>query len=282
MVHCLVNSSPWLDSSISGWETTQPDWRSQKWVRDDHESTNRMESCQLPRRRGKFLRHLSALGDAWGEPLRDARRLQGIARLEEDEVDVLKRATLRFRHEEIHDDEGEGVGADVDEVVLPADGREGDGGDLGDEEVKEPVGAAGHGGDLRADARGRDLGRVHEGDEEKADRVAGEGHEVEDERAAGDDRVVRVRGEAGEADHGDAHQGRAGHEEIAAAEAVDQEDGERGHEELPRLQTAANDAAQRRGISEIVLEDFVRVEGDDIDAAHLPQDVDGDGEQRAV
>lgn len=81
---------------------------------------------------------------------------------------------------------------------------------------------------------------------------------------------------------GYAHEERSRHEEFSASEAIDKEDRTRRHEELPRLQTRRDDPTCDCAVMEILLEDCVGVEGDDIDAAHLCEDVDADGDEGAV
>lgn len=127
-----------------------------------------------------------------GQFLRNPHRIKDTLRLPKNLINLLERATSRLRIEEAKDNSRTQTDAGIDNIIPPVDTIEADGGDFRDEKVKQPVRRGSHGRDLCAGLQGRDLGGVHERDEEQADEEPDEGEEVEQNRSRGGTCILQV------------------------------------------------------------------------------------------
>lgn len=183
--------------------------------------------------------------------------------LDEDVINLLERAALGLRVEEIINNDGRQVDCRVYDVVAPRDVLETDRRHLGDEEVEQPIRRRRHGRHLGADAQRHNLRRVHERHKKEADGEKEQRDKVEEDRGAGGGFVAQVRLEPGKRRGRDGHADGAADEQLAAPDAVDEEDGEARRNRLPQLKAGGDDAGDSAGVAELLLEDCRRVESDD-------------------
>lgn len=200
----------------------------------------------------------------------------------EDIVNSLQVTVHGLRVEDV-DDEGDAAGDDgVHDIVLVADGVEGDGGDHDDNEVPEPVVSGGDGGHGDTEPDGGDLGTVEEVSAEEAEGVEGVEEEDEEGRHDGGGVVLAEAVGDGEDDHADAHAGAADHEDGATAETVDGDEGDEAAQELPGHGAGGEDAGQVGVHVEVLFEDGRRVHGDQVTTAHLLEELQRHAEPKPV
>ena len=153
---------------------------------------------------------------------------------------------------------------------------------LRDEEVEEPGEGGADAADAGAQVHGRDLAGVQEGDAEEAEDVD-EVVEIEEEDGALERAfVVRVGDQPRQARHADGHAGGAAEHQLAAAEAVDGEGADDGAEDNYALGCGGEDLGLGGAEAEIDFVDGRGVVGDRVDAGHLKEDLDDDGQHDAV
>ena len=143
-------------------------------------------------------------------------------------VDLLEAFSRRFNDEIVDDGHEGGVEDGVEQVDAPVEVVDADGRRLHDDIVEQPVAGRGERGTFGPHAERVDLGRVQPGGGDPAE---AKGEEVERDEDGRDDAgdvvsvVVADLGADGDAEEGDGHGGRHGHEQRAAAEPFDEEEG---------------------------------------------------------
>lgn len=221
----------------------------------------------------RTLRALSKQHIALNPPGRDGKELIAHVRAcrhREDIIQLLERALLRLGHpqEDHHQRAHVQAGVEAKRARRPEhtqQPREGDG---------EHGGPAETGGDGPGHAdfavrEGEDFGGVGEGDGAFAGGV--KGREEEDEErdhaevglAAGRDEEAETGGE-----EGPGHVGKGEEQESAAAPGVNRPDSRPGKDEIHQTETPGGEQSAYVACA-CLYEDGGRVEGDDVDAAHL-------------
>ena len=143
-------------------------------------------------------------------------------------IDLLEALPRRLDDEEVDDGNEGGVEDGVEQVETPVEVVDADGRGLHHNVIEQPVAGRGERGAFGAHAERVDLGRVQPG---SGDPAEAKGEEVERDEDGRDDAgdvvpvVVADFGADGDAEEGDGHGGRHGHEQRAPAEPFDEEEG---------------------------------------------------------